>query len=148
VLLRPSIRTRQFHRKPTLCQQTSISKVNINPRSITTTSAAAPLPSCTGKLYTVAAGDTCKSIAAANSLALDRFISENSIDYKCNSLVAGRTVCIGDSCSLHTIVANETCTGLVEGKDYTIIELQSWNPTIHKNCDNLDTMIGRSICNS
>lgn len=56
-----------------------------------------------GSSYTVKAGDSCKSIAAANSLALDRFLYQNGIDFKCSTLKVGSSVCIMDSCKLHTV---------------------------------------------
>lgn len=58
---------------------------------------------CRGTNYTVQAGDSCKSIAADHSLAIDRFLEDNSIDFQCASLKEGAKVCIGKSCLLHEV---------------------------------------------
>ncbi|KAM3525033.1 hypothetical protein MY4038_007477, partial [Beauveria bassiana] len=58
---------------------------------------------CLGKNYTVTADDSCKSIAARNSLAIDRFLSENNLDSKCETLKVGDKVCIGSSCKLQEV---------------------------------------------
>lgn len=92
----------------------------------TTTSAATA--TCTGNLYTVGADDTCDSIAKANSLATDRFISVNNLDYNCSSLVAGNRVCVEGSCALYEIKANDTCSGILADQTYTLVQLLSWNP--------------------
>lgn len=110
------------------------------------TAPATATPTCTGSTYVVAVGDTCSSIASANSLALDRFLSENSIDYNCNSLQAGQLVCLGAECALHSVAVNETCADILSGMNFTLTELISWNPTIHKSCDNIGSMTGRTIC--
>jgi hypothetical protein len=62
-----------------------------------------PVRRCAGSLYTVKNGDTCKSIAAANSLAIDRFLADNSYDFDCTYMSAGDSVCIQDGCKLHTV---------------------------------------------
>jgi len=56
-----------------------------------------------GERYTVKQGDTCESVAAANGLAIDRFLSLNGIDFHCNAFGIGRPVCIRDACKLHTV---------------------------------------------
>nr|POE90693.1 lysm domain-containing protein [Quercus suber] len=104
------------------------------------------VPTCTGSKYTVQDGDTCRSIAKSNSIAEDRFIMENGIDYDCNTLSPGRTVCLGSKCSLLVVESDTTCTGILNGKPYYLNQLRSWNPTIHPSCDNLDVMVGRGIC--
>lgn len=92
---------------------------------ITTSAASA---TCTGTLYQVTAEDTCDSIAKANSIATDRFISANNLDYNCTSLAAGNQVCLGASCALYEIKTNDTCSGILADQDYTLIQLVSWNP--------------------
>ncbi|OQE08785.1 hypothetical protein PENVUL_c008G06108 [Penicillium vulpinum] len=101
---------------------------------------------CLGKDYTVVKGDTCESIASANKVAYYRLLSDNSLDLKCASLIPGMNLCIGDSCTLHTVSANETCKSILAGKDFTIVELLGWNPIIHSNCDNLNSLKGHTIC--
>lgn len=103
--------------------------------------------SCRGKNYTIAAGDTCESIAAANSLAFDRFLSENSLDPECETLPKeGGTVCIGESCKLQELKGNQTCEQILADKKFTMIELLAWNHIIHEDCGNLASLDGHTIC--
>ncbi|KAL4787164.1 hypothetical protein BJX76DRAFT_29075 [Aspergillus varians] len=111
------------------------------PTSISNSSAP-----CLGTEYTVAEGDTCESIAEANNVAFYRLLGDNGIDLKCESLTVGTTLCVGDSCTLHTVAANETCKEILADKDFTITELLAWNPIIHTQCDNLASLVGRTIC--
>jgi hypothetical protein len=58
---------------------------------------------CFGDEYTVEADDTCNSIAEAHSLAFHRFLAENSLDPKCETLSEGGNVCIGLPCKLQEV---------------------------------------------
>lgn len=73
-----------------------------------TSNSSAP---CLGTEYTVAEGDTCESIAEANNVAFYRLLGDNGIDLKCESLTVGTTLCVGDSCTLHTVrtAGNSMC---------------------------------------
>jgi hypothetical protein len=105
-----------------------------------------PRPTCLGSPYTVKSGDTCDSIANGKKVAIDRFLRDNSLDYKCEGLVVGGSVCIGDSCTLQKVTANQTCKDILSNKSFSIVQLLSWNPVIHSNCDNLDALVGHNIC--
>jgi hypothetical protein len=75
-------------------------------------------------------------------------VADNSLPYDCSTLVAGTSLCLGPSCALKTVQANQTCSDIINqaGGTFSVVQLVSWNPTIHANCDNLDGMVGRSIC--
>lgn len=73
-------------------------------------------------------------------------IIRNSLDYQCHDLTPGMELCLEDTCQLYQIAANDTCDKIVAGQNFQLTQLVSWNPTIHSNCDNLDTMVGRYIC--
>ncbi|KAK3934138.1 hypothetical protein QBC46DRAFT_274422 [Diplogelasinospora grovesii] len=111
-----------------------------------TASSASVTTFCTGTPYTVKSGDTCASIAQANSVATDRFVTDNHLDYNCTAILPGSQVCIPQSCLLYEIKTNDTCDSILADEDYSLNQLLSWNPTIHSTCDNLDSMIGREIC--
>lgn len=93
-----------------------------------TTSPPAPTASCTGKTYTVKESDTCLSISKDNSVATDRMIDVNHLDYACSSLTIGSKLCIQDTCVLATIEEGQTCDSIVEGRGFSVVQLQSWNP--------------------
>jgi hypothetical protein len=98
-----------------------------------TTSAAAPNATCSGTLYTVQSGDSCNSIAAANSIATDRFLTANSLDYNCTSLTVGNQVCLGPSCALYQVQPNDTCDSILESETFYLTQLLSWNPWGKRN---------------
>jgi len=103
---------------------------------------ASSMPKCTGNTYTAGEGDTCQS----NSIATDRLIAANALDYNCTTPRAGLDLRVESTCTLHTVEANQTCSDLTQGETFSFLRLTSWNPTIHTNCDNLGSMVGRSIC--
>ncbi|KAL3477066.1 hypothetical protein BJX99DRAFT_257753 [Aspergillus californicus] len=117
----------------------------------TSTGSPSALPTSTGRVcsgdsYTVAETDTCKSIAAANSIPLGTFLADNSIDQNCTTLRTGSEVCLSPACSLHTVTDGDTCKSIIAGKGYYMNQFLSWNPTIHRNCDNLPPMVGQGVC--
>jgi hypothetical protein len=65
---------------------------------------------CYGECYhTVVQNDTCDSIANGYGVAYDRFVYQNGLDWNCNSLVVGREVCVGSSCSLYVVRLPRPC---------------------------------------
>ncbi|ETS88167.1 hypothetical protein PFICI_01995 [Pestalotiopsis fici W106-1] len=88
----------------------------------------------------------CNSISEANGVGTDLMINRNYLDYNCTVLTEGMSLCLQDTCTIHTLGSNETCDGILSGQSFSLIQLVSWNPTIHSNCDNLAAMEGRSIC--
>ena len=95
-----------------------------------TATSASTTALCTGTPYTVQSGDTCASIAQANSVATDRFITDNRLDYNCTAITAGRQLCIPQSCLLYHVQADDTCSGILAGKGYSLNQLLSWNPYV------------------
>ena len=74
-------------------------------------------------------GDTCQSIAAANSLSFDQFIAINGLDMPCTKLPApGGKVCLSGSCPLYTVQANDTCVGIYQANNISWSQLLAWNP--------------------
>lgn len=95
-----------------------------------TSTASASNATCTGTEYVVQSGDTCESIATAHSIATDRFIMENYLDYNCTALTVGNEVCLGASCALYQIKANDTCDSILANQTFYLIQLVSWNPLV------------------
>ncbi|KAJ5864836.1 uncharacterized protein N7529_006752 [Penicillium soppii] len=115
-----------------------------SPTSLSATSS--PTTTCTGTTYTVKQGDSCDTIAAAHDVATGKFITENHFDANCTAMSVGDDVCIGTSCSLYQVQPGDTCSSILANYTFYMNQLLSWNPTIHTNCDNLDTMVGDQIC--
>ncbi|KAI1104573.1 hypothetical protein F4804DRAFT_332111 [Jackrogersella minutella] len=110
------------------------------------TTTATSTPTCIGKVYTVQPSDTCQSISKAAGVGTDLMINHNHLDYNCTMLSTGMSLCLQETCTIYTLNKNETCNRILENKPLSIVQLVSWNPTIHANCDNLASMKGRSIC--
>lgn len=94
----------------------------------TTTGEPTATATCTGIMYTARLGDTCESISKANSVATDRMIDLNSLDYGCTALTTGTQLCIQDTCNLYTIQQNQTCGDIVKGQPFSLVQLLGWNP--------------------
>ncbi len=99
---------------------------------------------CTGTPYTVQSGDTCASIAQANSVATGRFITDNHLDYNCTAITTGSQLCILEGCLLYWVQTNDTCAGILADKDYSLNQLLSWNPYVESSC----SVLKRFICSS
>ena len=82
-------------------------------------------------------GDTCQSIAAANSLSFDQFIAINGLDMPCTKLPApGGKICLSGSCPLYTVQANDTCVGIYQANNISWSQLLAWNPYVFLFNDN------------
>ncbi|KAH8891136.1 hypothetical protein GQ53DRAFT_720459 [Thozetella sp. PMI_491] len=116
-----------------------------------TTTAPPSTSTCPGSVYTSKEGDTCESISLAQSVATDRLVDVNYLDYNCTTLTAGMQLCIQDTCKLATIQTNQTCDDIAANGGFSVTQLTSWNPTLKSACDsrvtpNLDAFAGRHIC--
>jgi hypothetical protein len=108
-----------------------------------------PLPTpttCRGSTYVVKDADTCESISIENLVATDRLIQLNHLDYNCSSLTTGSELCIDETCTVYTVKVDDTCQRIYQGQSFGLVQLLGWNPTIHESCDNLESMVGRTLC--
>lgn len=106
---------------PTIASGSTTTPATTNPAST---------PSCAGTTYISKQGDTCESISLAQSVATDRLVDVNYLDYSCTTLTAGMKLCIQDTCKLATIQKNETCSDLLFGRGFSLNQLISWNPCV------------------
>lgn len=66
-----------------------------------------------GKMYTTQQGDTCDSIALADSISTATMFYINPNILNCSDIVAGTSLCLPQPCnSLYTVQANDTCTSI------------------------------------
>ena len=76
-------------------------------------------------------GDTCSSIAEANSLSYDQLVAINGLDLNCTKLpAAGGQICSSGSCTLYTVQTGDTCVGLYTANNITWTQLLAWNPCV------------------
>lgn len=93
----------------------------------TQTASSAPQPPCSST-YVVGSGDTCESIASSHSVALARFITDNSLNTVNCTVQQGQLVCIGQKCALYKVENGDTCDSILQGKTFYLAQLRSWNP--------------------
>ncbi|KAJ5640415.1 hypothetical protein N7528_000040 [Penicillium herquei] len=107
---------------------------------------ASTTPPCTGHMYQVKDNDTCEMISFENNISTDHLAQLNNLAYYCEELLPKQQICIQDQCEVQKIQKADTCSSILKGKSFGMVQLIAWNPMIHHTCDNLDGMIGRSIC--
>ncbi|KAH7346290.1 hypothetical protein BKA65DRAFT_274098 [Rhexocercosporidium sp. MPI-PUGE-AT-0058] len=108
---------------------------------------AAPTPACL-RPYTVSSGDSCASIASANSISTFGLYVLNSLDVGCTNFPQpGSTICLPSSCTTYTVQPADTCLSIIrQTNDVTIVQLQSWNPNLNRQCSNLQDYDNTTIC--
>ncbi|KAI9775416.1 MAG: hypothetical protein M1839_001111 [Geoglossum umbratile] len=102
-------------------------------------------PCLSGKTYTVKTGDTCRSIALANSVAEGTIWALNNLFADCSSIQSGQSLCLPNQCTTYTMSPNETCIGVAFQNAIPFANILSWNPTINSDCSNLSPK-GSVIC--
>ncbi|KAI6080958.1 hypothetical protein F4821DRAFT_265393 [Hypoxylon rubiginosum] len=79
-------------------------------------------------------------------MAIDRLLYLNGLDFKCETLTEGASLCIRDSCTLYEVQPGETCKQIISNQTFGMLELVQWNPVLESGCDNMTVMEGRTIC--
>ncbi|KAH6608261.1 LysM domain-containing protein [Trichoderma cornu-damae] len=102
-----------------------------------------------GKKIVTKQGDSCDSIALANSVsgASLYYINPNLPD--CKSIEAGVELCLPQTCATHTVQEGETCVEVGVGAGISWMNLVDWNPMLDARCSNLwngEPFWGHVIC--
>ncbi|KAL2807585.1 hypothetical protein BJX63DRAFT_436907 [Aspergillus granulosus] len=116
--------------------------------SMSATTSATPSIRCASK-YTVKEGDDCSSVSQAQKVSEAMLRYNNEITADCSNFPdAGASLCLPDTCNVHTLQANQTCYDitLAYNSTFTVTQLISWNPDINRDCSNLEVMIGTHLC--
>lgn len=102
-----------------------------------------------GKTIVTKQGDSCDSIAAANSIsgASLYYINANLPD--CMEIPAGLQLCLPLSCTTHTVKEGETCVEVGVDSGTSWMNLIDWNAMLDSRCSNLwasEPFWGHVIC--
>lgn len=136
----------------------SVSNFNGTPSAVTgSTQVDIPVPVCvSGKHYTVAAGDTCDSIAIANSVSSATLFAINPAlrDCSSSSLPVGALLCLPQTYdALWTVQPDDTCQTIGNATSNSIDTLVLYNTMLNRNCSNLHQTIpenapswGNTLC--
>lgn len=98
-----------------------------------------------GHTYTVKPGDTCHSIAVANSVSEGLIWAINNLKADCGLLAVGQELCLPNTCTTTTMSANDTCFGIALDAHVRYSAFLNWNPTIDSACSNLNPN-GSVVC--
>ncbi|GKU05068.1 unnamed protein product [Fusarium langsethiae] len=103
--------------------------------------------SCSGDVYTVKAGDDCRSISKANSVATSWMLYDNGLQAFCNDFpAAGQKICIVNKCRTYTIKVGDTCQSIAAAAKISMVQLYTWNPTLGESCNRLSLSLSHTIC--
>lgn len=108
--------------------------------------APAATPTCSGTTVTIKKGDTCDTIAEANSISTWSLLANNGLDGGCANFPTNGTLCIEGSCPTYVVSANETCSSIAKAHNITEVQLMSFNPQLNGRCSNIDQAVGHHIC--
>ena len=94
------------------------------------------------RTYTIAAGDICDSISAANNVSTYQLAAINpSIDSSCSNLMPGNTLCLGtvgeDCQTTYVVRADDTCDDIASAHSINSTMLSLNNPQIDSECSNI-----------
>lgn len=108
-------------------------------------------PICvSGIMYTTQIGDTCDSIAIANSVSSASIFSANTgLQKNCTALIPGQDLCIPLKCQTYQLQPSDDCYSASIGAGVANIAL--YNTWITSQCDNLhiaNATLGTVLCAS
>lgn len=109
-----------------------------------------PFVCVSGQNYTVKAGDTCRSIAAAKSVAEGTLASINNLYADCSALanntMVGATLCLPKTCQIYAMDVGDDCYGVSAYYNITLAQFAAYNPSVTTNCGNLVNATGAVVC--
>lgn len=97
--------------------------------------------------YTLAEGENCTTIAAAQNVSTYNLIYANNFDVYCSLLPpSGSEICLPETCATHRVVHGDSCVGLTKTYGMTQTQLLAWNTIIDAQCRNIELLRGWYIC--
>lgn len=110
-----------------------------------------PMDCGSKKMYTAGDGDTCDSIALANSISAATLYYQNPNLTNCSSIAAGLSLCLPEKCqTLYQVESkDEDCVLVGVNAGTSWVNLVNWNLALDSRCSNLWSTTpfwGRVIC--
>ncbi|KAL7794273.1 LysM domain protein [Trichoderma ceciliae] len=102
-----------------------------------------------GKKVVTKQGDSCDSVALANSVSSASLYYINPNLTNCTSIAAGVELCLPQTCTTHTVQEGETCVDVGVNAGTSWMSLIDWNLMLDSRCSNLwstDPFWGHVIC--
>ncbi|KAF3912551.1 hypothetical protein ABW20_dc0110447 [Dactylellina cionopaga] len=98
-----------------------------------------------GHTYVVKSGDTCHSIAGAQSVAEGTLRLINQILPDCSNIAVGQSLCLPSTCSTYLFKAGDTCAAIAGALGIETGTLIGYNAAINQDCSN-SGLNGTYIC--
>ncbi|KAG6836289.1 hypothetical protein H0H93_009429 [Arthromyces matolae] len=119
-----------------------------------TNSTAAPAADCSivGRNVTTGVATTCAALAQKYSVSEFSVLASNPSLASCDSISAGKILCLPQACTTYTIATNDTCDSVAAlaqskaGTTVTTTQLQSFNPDLGTYCQLMALRVGKQIC--
>lgn len=102
-----------------------------------------------GKTIVTKAGDSCDSIAVANSISAASLYYINANLPACKEIPAGLELCLPQTCTTYTVQEGETCVAVAVNAGTSWMNLIAWNLMLDSRCSNIwatEPFWGRVIC--
>ncbi|RYP35707.1 hypothetical protein DL766_002360 [Monosporascus sp. MC13-8B] len=102
-----------------------------------------------GRTIATREGDSCDSVAIANSVSAASLYYINANLPDCKSIEAGLELCLPEPCTTHTVKEGETCVALGVESGTSWMNLIDWNHMLDSRCSNLwnsEPFWGHVIC--
>ncbi|KAK1728068.1 LOW QUALITY PROTEIN: LysM domain-containing protein [Colletotrichum acutatum] len=97
--------------------------------------------------YHVQDGDTCDSIAIAQSVSSRDLVEVNEhLDNWCGGLGAGQELCLPAQCKLHLLTTEDSCESLLRQYGVPPKDLSDWNQKLYIQCDGFSEINTGYIC--
>ena len=93
-----------------------------------TSSGPPATPTCAGDTYTIQPGDTCRSVSLAESIGTAWLLSDNQLMAGCVDFPTTGTLCLVNTCEVHTVLETDTCESIAALYEITDTQLRSFNP--------------------
>ncbi|KAJ3553302.1 hypothetical protein NM688_g3689 [Phlebia brevispora] len=109
----------------------------------------AQIPAGCDRTYTVALGDTCNSISAAQNVSTFQLAFVNpGINADCSNLFAGEILCLGitgQDCTNTTVIqSGDFCAEIADEAGIDLSTLLDNNPNVNPDCTNI--VVGEVLC--
>ncbi|KAK3367561.1 hypothetical protein B0H63DRAFT_515399 [Podospora didyma] len=132
-----------------------ISGKAITPLATTTTwitMAPTATSACAGTVYTLKAGDNCRSVSLAQGISTTHLLSANNLQAYCANFPTAGTLCIPKArkCKPYQLKADltDSCRTVAAAQNATYAQIVSWNPEVGEFCESIKNLAkgGQVLC--
>ncbi|KAH8895447.1 hypothetical protein GQ53DRAFT_839064 [Thozetella sp. PMI_491] len=140
-----------------LTSSCKISGMSVTPLATTTqwvTMLPTTAPQCDGTMYTLKAGDNCRSVSLSQGIGTTNLLLANNLLAYCANFPTSGTLCIPTKkkCKPYQLKVDlsDTCRSIAMEQDASWAQIVSWNPEVGEDCENINRLAqaGQVLCAS